>query len=275
MARGSAVQYLTLLSFTSIMLLGADRALGSGLVTLDSSSRASLHGRPMTMVLDRAGKIASNARKEAEQVTQKWLAAKAEVEVQEPAMGSGAIDAPVDAPVSFSSDGRDVPRTATPLSQVDLAKVLIRGHELAFGEKPTELRMSVAWAHIALENGRGKEIYCNNFGNIVGGAASWTGQYYVRPVRERVKRDPDVWKYMPVKFRAYPTAEEGAKAYWELIQSRYPEALNYFDSGYAFEAGRKLAAKNYATAQVEPYALAMGKLSAMYRNHIVPALAKQ
>lgn len=259
-ASPTLLQTLVLVGFSAVIALGADKAFGSPRAPIPRAPSVLVARRAATRVQLRADQVALEALR-VDASAQRWLTATSLVE-------EGASD---DASET-TEEGRDIPRVATPLDESALAKALAEGHELAFGEAPSDARLGVAWAHVALENGRGKEIYCNNFGNI-GATKEWQGPYYVRLLRERIKRNPDVWKYVPVRFRAFATPAEGARAYWQLVNDHWGSALAYFDAGYAFEAARKLSANNYATALLEPYALSMNKLYQEYRSRLSPVTA--
>ncbi|XXX72361.1 peptidoglycan-binding protein [Sorangium sp. So ce134] len=150
----------------------------------------------------------------------------------------------------------EVPREGTPLSEAELAAVLEQGHRLVFQESPSRARLACAWAHVALENGRGQKIWNNNLGNITA-FGKWTGPYYVIRVSERVQRDPDVWKQVSMRFRAHDEALDGAADYWRLMNSRYEPALARFDAGDPEGAAFELSRLRYFTAHADQYARAM------------------
>lgn len=153
----------------------------------------------------------------------------------------------------------EVPRRKTPLTEAELAAALEHGHHLVFEEAPSRERLGCAWAQVALENGRGSAIYCNNFGNVSGFGA-WAGRFYVFVVAERVSKNPDVWKTLRMKFRAYDDPVQGAADYWRILRGRYASALALFDAGSPDAGARELARLGYFTAHVEPYAKAMASL---------------
>lgn len=148
--------------------------------------------------------------------------------------------------------GTEVPRVRTPISPEDLVDVLARGHHAALGEPPGEPRLRMAWAQVMLENGRGRDIICFNIGNITAGPA-WPGPFYVEHVRERVQRDPDVWRDLDLRFRARRDHVDGAADYWRRIAGEYASALPLFDSGDVDGAVTELSRLRYFTALVAPY----------------------
>lgn len=171
--------------------------------------------------------------------------------------------------------GHAVPRTPTPLDEVAIANVLRQAHELELGSPPTDARLGVAWAHIALENARGEGIENHNFGNLT----IWEkepGAHFVRILRERrpVKRGSTVtrWRWVEMRFRAFETPVEGARAYWAHIDEKFAGALERYDFGDAHGAGLKLARLGYASAFSMRYANSLDNLYDEYRTRIAPQL---
>jgi putative peptidoglycan binding protein len=156
--------------------------------------------------------------------------------------------------VGSTPERRRVPKTQTPLSPVGLMNILAWGHESFFGEQPTKARLAVAWAHVAGENGRGAEVYCNNLGNIAG--FRWPGSVYVITVPER---DPktDKWAPKEMLFRAHGTPQSGAADYWQVMEKTYGEALPLFDAGKPFDAALKLGELVWFTEHADQYARRM------------------
>ncbi|MBI5537879.1 MAG: hypothetical protein HY898_34455 [Deltaproteobacteria bacterium] len=170
---------------------------------------------------------------------------------------------------------REIPRVPTPQSEVDVARLLIQAHEVVFGSPPNDQRLSVAWAQIALEHGRGRDIECNNFGNIIM-PDNGAGDFYVLKATERTRKNAkarlEKWEQVNMKFRAYRTPLDGAVAYWKLIKDQYTDALAYFDQGNGFLAGRRLAEAGYMTAEAQPYASGMGSLQQEFFVRVQPSL---
>lgn len=170
---------------------------------------------------------------------------------------------------------REVTRRPTPMSELEIAVVLSEGHELAFGEPPTDLRLGIAWAHICLEHRRGAEIENFNFGNM-SVTEGEPGDYFVRVLRERKRAHYDAaygrWRWYETRLRAFPTAVEGARIYWRHLYDHYNKALQLFSVGDGREAGRKLARDGYATTYPEPYTESIGDLSGEFKLRILPEL---
>jgi hypothetical protein len=174
------------------------------------------------------------------------------------------------------TEAREVPRTPTPLSEVDIAKVLISAHQIVFESEPQEQRLSVAWAHIALEHSRGKDIECNNFGNIIL-PDGVPGEFYQQMTTERTRKNhlarPEKWEAVNMHFRAFSTPIDGAVYYWKLIRDQYTDALAYFDQGNGFLAGRRLGERGYMTAEAQGYAQGLGSLQQEFFVRVRPQLA--
>ncbi|WP_437606276.1 peptidoglycan-binding protein [Sorangium sp. So ce834] len=151
-----------------------------------------------------------------------------------------------------------VAKVTTPLSEKALRDVLARGHELRFGRAPSPKRLACAWAHVAHENARGRAVHCNNLGNI--SAFSWSGAYYVIRVQERVQKNPDVWRWIDMRFRAHAAPEVGSSDYWAVMAQSYAAAVVLFDAGRPYDAALALGRKGYFTARPEPYATSMAQL---------------
>jgi hypothetical protein len=159
------------------------------------------------------------------------------------------------------AERRRVEKVHTPLSEVGLANALARGHEAVFGAQPTRSRLAVAWAHVALENGRGQHVYCNNFGNITG--FRWQGSVYVIRVQERIEQNPDRWEWRDMLFRAHGTPQAGSADYWRVMSKTYEDALPLFDAGRPYDAALKLGELVWFTETPDQYA---HRMTGVYRS---------
>lgn len=130
------------------------------------------------------------------------------------------------APMSAIAQARPRP---TPLTPVQVARALIRGHRDALGTRVKGTRLSVAWAQVAVETGRGAKARGFNLGNVGGGRAT------------------------------FASAREGAAAYWRAV-AKCKSAFAYFDAGDARGAALQLARCGYYTADPSVYADGMSKL---------------
>ncbi len=151
------------------------------------------------------------------------------------------------------------PKVQTLLSDPQIVDALAAGHLSVYGGEPSDRRLHVAWAMIALENAHGRSLWNWNFGNV-STSGSWATGFYVIRVAERIQKSPDVWKHIDMKFRSYPTAIDGSIGYWSIMRAAYGGALALFDLGDAYAAGIELGRAGYYTAHAEPYARAMAQL---------------
>jgi hypothetical protein len=169
------------------------------------------------------------------------------------------------------------PRRPTPIDEFGMAKLLVETHHEIFGEAPTLARISVAWAHLALEHNRGREVENNNYGNL-SVPETTKERHYVRELSERTRKNAKAalgeWKMVKMRFRAFSSARDGMRAYWTILRDQYPGALQLFNVGNAHHAGRKLADLGYATQLAEPYAVSMGDLQGEFRMKLFSEVAK-
>jgi Putative peptidoglycan binding domain len=156
------------------------------------------------------------------------------------------------------SAGQQVEKVGTPLSRIGIVSALTAGHVALFGVEPSRPRLRIGWSHIAHENRIGDAIWNNNFSNI--SAFSWSGDFYVIRVQERVSRDPDVWKWVNMRFRAYADSTAGAKDYWHVMSTTFAGALARFDAGDPAGAAQALSRERFFTAPEAPYEMDLVRL---------------
>jgi len=130
----------------------------------------------------------------------------------------------------------------TPMTEVALARALHAAHIDVFKKSPSGLRLSVAWAQVALETGRGERVKGYDLGNVGG------------------------------KIKSFPSARAGAAAYWKAV-ARCAPAFGYFDVGDAHGAGLQLGRCGYYTASPATYASGMASLRTTFTKTVWPKLA--
>lgn len=145
------------------------------------------------------------------------------------------------------------PRFDTPIDTMGLARVLKEGHKKAFGEYPSNKRLAVGWAQIAIENGQGKIIHNHNLGFIT---SSKNRPYFIKKNR----------------FRSHKTFLEGATDYWKVINKLCKSSLVYFDKGQPYNAALRLKSCGYYEADADHYGKAMSKLYWKAKKEILPSL---
>jgi len=165
----------------------------------------------------------------------------------------------------------EVPIVATPTDELSYAAILRDTHTAVFGDPPSPLCLACAWAQIALENAHGRALFCFNYGNLMASKA-WSGDYYVLRTKERVSRDPDVWKEFDSHFRAFDDHLEGASSYWNVMTYQFSPVLALFELGRPSEAAYKLSEMGYYTARANIYAATMTSLFHTAQAHILPIL---
>lgn len=148
------------------------------------------------------------------------------------------------------------PKIQTPLSPIQLAETLKKTHYSVFGTYPNKSRLAMAWAQIALENGRGNNVYNHNLGNIGSG-----------------KKEPH-YKIVGVKFKSFSSFGEGGSAYWQLLQNRCPYALRSFNWGDTNATAKYLRSCGYYRANVQIYQNGMRNLYYFFLREIIPELEK-
>jgi hypothetical protein len=158
----------------------------------------------------------------------------------------------------------------TPLTPRALAQALREGHIRYYGSPPHLDRWACAWAHCAFEQDRGVAIHGNNLGHIT--ARQATGHVCRRRLPERVAKNPDRWKRIDVWFHVFDTPEDGALAYWKLMQASYYSVLARCDDADARGAAERLAAIGYFTGPEEPYIDGMARLFVSARGSLIPRL---
>lgn len=160
----------------------------------------------------------------------------------------------------------EVPRVRTPLDERDLSDVLAIGHRAAFdGADPSPARLSVAWAQVCQETGRGKLLWNNDFGNLTAGP-EWTGDWWTYESEESELTGQA--KLVRMHFRAYATPECGAADYWRRLAGLYASALPFFDRGDGEGAAVELHRLRYYTGDVTAYARALRLLAAEWFSRV-------
>lgn len=185
----------------------------------------------------------------------------------------GGEDAPRGPPAAPERRDDEVPRHPTPLSELDLARVLLEAHRHSFGAEPSGPRLASAWAHVALETGRGRYLECHNIGNLTIRTETHV-DYFVRRFSGRATPWSNL-RPVDVRFRAYTSSMEGAIGYWRQLALHYGKALSLFDAGAAGLGALNLAENGYATAPAVPYAAAIESLYEEYLVRIEPMLSRR
>lgn len=137
-----------------------------------------------------------------------------------------------------------VKKVSTPISEKELAKALCDSHMERYGSLPNKNKLAVAWAHVGLENGRGKKVWNNNLGNQ--GPFTMQQKYY-----HHLKRG---WPY-----RSFNDFNESASSYWRIIE-KCSMAGSAFSMGNPDAASQSLKRCNYYSSSAEDYTRSLTSL---------------
>jgi hypothetical protein len=136
----------------------------------------------------------------------------------------------------------------TPVS-ADQASSLIAGAlEHATGEKPKPETVAILTAQWAHETGHGASMYNYNFAGIKGSGP--TGLSVMQRTREGSGANE---RTIVDNFRAYQTAEEGARDYVGLLKARFPGALEAAQQGDPAGTVHALKQAGYFTGDEAAY----------------------
>jgi hypothetical protein len=148
--------------------------------------------------------------------------------------------------------------TRTQLSGEQAASALRSAWTEVRGEPPGAETLSILvgqWAH---ETGRGASMLNYNFGGLKGTGPSGLSTAYT--TREGWGEDATRGV---ARFRAYGSAEEGARDYVSLLARRYPDAVNAAEQGDAAGFVHALKARGYFTDNEAAYSKSVRSLAAL------------
>ncbi|MBL8739589.1 MAG: hypothetical protein JNK04_00800 [Myxococcales bacterium] len=150
---------------------------------------------------------------------------------------------------SETSGPRVVAPKKTPLSPSEIRDALSSAHTALKG-KPIEPKLlDVLTAQVCTENGSGAAMHNYNFGGIKGTSPEGaTAKLRTREVLGGKTVE------ITDGFRAYSTPLEGAKDYIQLLEKRFPRALEAAKTGDVGEYAARLKAGHYFTADAGEYA---------------------
>ena len=156
-------------------------------------------------------------------------------------------------PMNLSPDYR-VKKTSTPIHQTEIVDVLCKSHISEYGKAPSNNRLALSWAQIALENNRGKKIWNNNIGNQ--GPFRMDQEYY-----HHLRKG---WPY-----RSFSNLEDSGRSYWRVI-SKCSSALRAFDDGDPARAAISLKNCNYFGTDVSGYTRTLNSLYYEAKSRVIP-----
>jgi hypothetical protein len=117
----------------------------------------------------------------------------------------------------------------TPLAAAQARAVMMNAWKEYFTKPPTIGQMAMILAHTALETGRWKKMYGNNWGFITTAGGL---DYYILPDN-------------PLKFRWYPSLDAGARDYLSFMYQHMNSAYELWDSDNPMAYVHELRKKHY------------------------------
>lgn len=150
--------------------------------------------------------------------------------------------------------GNRVQRVRTEVSEPQMAQAVIEAWKSMFGSAPAKEQVAMIMAQNNLETGHRKSMWNYNVGNIT---TDGKGQFdYFDDLTTDEQISPGNWKKMNLKYRAYPTLEDGVRDYMRLLSNskgRYARAWENVVNPDPVAFSKALKAGGYYTANEAPY----------------------
>lgn len=148
--------------------------------------------------------------------------------------------------------GDRVQRVRTDVSSAQMTQAIISAWQQKFGSAPSKEQVAMLLAQNDLETGHRKSMWNYNVGNITtNGQGSFN---YFDDLTTNEQTSPGVWKKMKLKYRAYPTLEDGVKDYLNLLSNgRYNKAWQHIVNPDPVSFSKALKEAGYYTADEAPY----------------------
>jgi hypothetical protein len=148
--------------------------------------------------------------------------------------------------------GNRVQRVRTEVSSAQMAQAIINAWQQKFGSTPSKEQVAMVLAQNDLETGHRKSMWNYNVGNITTKSDSIFEYFDDLSTDEQIS--PGVWKKMKLKYRAYPTLDDGAKDYLNFLSSgRYTKAWEHILHPDPVSFSKALKEAGYYTANEAPY----------------------
>jgi hypothetical protein len=147
--------------------------------------------------------------------------------------------------------GQRVQRRKTEVSDSEMKAAIANSWRSLFGETPTEEQVALIMAHIDLETGHRKAMWNYNIGNITTDGSS---DYYDDLTTEE-QISPGQWKSMNLKYRAYPSLQDGVLSYLRTLSKnpRYANAWKHIIEPDPEAYSKALKSGGYYTASEKGY----------------------
>jgi len=162
-----------------------------------------------------------------------------------------------------------VPAVRTSLGRSAIVAELGDAYRAEFGEDPGPAQLAILAAQVGIETGNGEHLWCWNFGNIRG---SYKGQTTSLAHATEIIDGKEV--SVPGGFRAYPSAEEGARDFLRFLgvdttpnngrPNRYEAAWEAAKHGDVTAYVRALKQAGYFTASEAKYRTGVASLFEVY-----------
>ncbi len=151
---------------------------------------------------------------------------------------------------------REVAPRHTRLDLPEARSTLAAAWRQKFGREPNDRTLAVLTSQWAMETGRGSAMMNFNFGGIKGtGPSGLTTAYRTFEGHDATRVE------IKDHFRAYLSAQEGARDYLDVLQRRFPAALERAAEGDARGFVHELKTHGYFTGSETEYTKAIGSIS--------------
>jgi len=155
--------------------------------------------------------------------------------------------------------GQRVQRLRTPVSEPQMMQAVIEVWRELFGFEPTKEQVSLVLAQNSLETGNRKSMWNYNVGNITTDGKGQFDYFDDLQTDEQVK--PGVWEKKNLKYRAYPSLQEGVKDYLRFLSGKkYQGAFQHILQPNPTAFSKALKQSGYYTANEAPYTSAISRL---------------
>lgn len=158
--------------------------------------------------------------------------------------------------------GKRVNRTQTSVSETQMAQAIMGAWRDLFGVEPAKEQVAMLLAQNALETGHRQKMWNFNVGNITTDGKGSYDFYDDLTTSEQIK--PGVWEKKNLKYRAYPSLNDGVKDYLHILSSRHPKAWENILHPDPVAFSKALKQSGYYTANEAPYTKAITKLYSQF-----------
>jgi hypothetical protein len=161
--------------------------------------------------------------------------------------------------------GERVKRVRTEVSETQMAQAILESWKDLFKETPTKQQVALVLSQNALETGHRKQMWNYNVGNITTDGKGSFDYYDDLATDEQIK--PGVWKKMNLKYRAYPSLNDGVKDYLRLLSSKhYGNAWQHIKNPDPTAFSKALKQSGYYTANEAPYTKTLNQLYTQFNK---------